>query len=135
MATSEEKQGLPAKLLTEAEVEQVDPKDGIVMTKNGQSFTANVIIGADGVRSVTRRNIPGAENMKPYDSGKSAVRFMIPAVSVGDDSATAKHVKESGQLFIWYSFDRRLVMCPTNNNEELNFVCIHPSDETDASGD
>jgi len=133
VATSEEERGLPAKLLTEQTVEQVDAKNGIVMMKDGQSFTADVIIGADGVRSVARRYIPGAENMKPLDSGKSAFRFMISAASVKDDPATAKYMQGPGQLFLWYSYNRRLVMYPTNDNKELNFVCIYPSGKIDTS--
>jgi hypothetical protein len=36
-------------------------------------------------------------------------------------------------LIIWYGSDRRIVMYPCNNNELLNFVCIHPDTESHAT--
>lgn len=34
---------------------------------------------------------------------------------------------------MWYAQDRRLVMYPCNDNELLNFVCIHPQEESQGS--
>lgn len=36
-------------------------------------------------------------------------------------------------LCMWFSDDRRVVMYPCNNNDTLNFVLIHPADQSHAS--
>jgi hypothetical protein len=34
-------------------------------------------------------------------------------------------------LIIWYGQDRRVIMYPCDANKQLNFVCIHPREESD----
>jgi 2-polyprenyl-6-methoxyphenol hydroxylase-like FAD-dependent oxidoreductase len=135
LATSEDGPGKPAKLMTSNQVLSIDCERAIVKTKDGTEHQGDVIVGADGVHSVTRNSIPGWNNRKPYDSGKSAFRFMMPRKPVAEDPVTSKYCEKEGALVIVFAEDRRIVMYPTNNNEELNFVCIHPSAETNASGD
>ena len=36
---------------------------------------------------------------------------------------------------MWYSDDKRVVMYPCNDNELLNFVCIHPETESQGSSE
>lgn len=104
-------------------------------TKDGGHFQGDIVIGADGVHSITRKKMPGAEKIGPFGSGKSAFRFLINRSAAAEDPVTAKFVQRAGELAIWYGSDRRIVMYPTSNNQELNFVCIHPQEESGASGD
>ena len=133
-ATGSDGPGHAAEILTGTRADAIDFEKGTVTTKDGTVFHGDAIIGADGVHSTTRGQIPGCDK-KAFDSGKSAFRFMISSKSVNDDHVTSKYVQGPGELYVWFSNDRRVVMYPTNNNEQLNFVCIHPSNETDASGD
>lgn len=135
LATAEEGEGTPARLVLSTKVEKMDATNATVVTKTGETFKADLIVGADGVHSIARRCIPGGENTEAFDSGKSAFRFIIPAKRVREHPLANKYVQGPGELSVFYSNDRRVVMYPTNENEELNFVCIHPSKETDASGD
>ena len=135
VATEEDGPGRPAKLLTSTRVVSIDATKGVVKTADGTEHQGDVIVGADGVHSVARLCIPGWNGRKPYDSGKSAFRFMFPRALAAEDPVTAKFCEKPGLLVITYAEDRRLVFYPTNNNEELNFVCIHPSNESSASGD
>lgn len=43
-----------------------------------------------------------------------------------------KLLANDNELVIWYGADRRVVVYPCDNNELLNFVCIHP--EGDSQG-
>ncbi len=43
---------------------------------------------------------------------------------------TAPLVDPSDTLTTWFGDDRRVVMYPCNDNEWLNFVCIHPDTES-----
>ena len=72
---------------------------------------------------------------KFISSGKAAFRFLIPrqdALSVIDSAAI---LEEVDQLSLWYGDDRRVVMYPCNDNELLNFVCIHPEPESQGSAE
>lgn len=40
-----------------------------------------------------------------------------------------KLLENNDELCIWYGNDRRVVVYPCENNELLNFVCIHPEGE------
>ena len=134
-ATAADLPGRPAELLTSIRVASVNCSDCIVTTTEGTEHKGDVIIGADGVHSISRLSIPGWNDRAPFDSGKSAFRFMIPRSAAAEDPSTRKYSEQPGGLFMSFAEDRRVVMYPTNNNEELNFVCIHPSTETKASGD
>ena len=63
---------------------------------------------------------------------------MVPRQVALDDPLTAQYAKRNGQLIIWYGQDRRVIMYPCDANRQLNFVCIHPREESDvdqASGE
>lgn len=69
--------------------------------------------------------------VKPHSSGKSAFRFLVPRQAALDDPETERFAKINGQLIIWYGSDRRVVMYPCEENQQFNFVCIHPREESD----
>lgn len=104
-------------------------------TIDGIECRGDVIVGADGVHSIARLCIPGWGDKVPFDSGKSAFRFMIPRSLASEDPLTSKYCERPGSLVMIFAERSRVVVYPTNNNEELNFVCIHPSEETNASSD
>jgi len=133
-ATSTTGKGTPVELLTACQVVAVDEAQGQVTLASGEVVQGDVVVGADGVHSVTRRTLVG-ENVKPFGCGKSAFRFLIPRQSAKEDPEASRFANEEGQLIIWYSDDRRIVMYPTSNNELLNFVCIHPEIESNAGAD
>jgi hypothetical protein len=49
------------------------------------------------------------------------------------DPITAQLVATPNELVMWFGSDRRIVMYPCNDNELLNFVCIHPEAESQGS--
>ncbi|KAH8905161.1 FAD/NAD(P)-binding domain-containing protein [Coniochaeta sp. PMI_546] len=130
LATSEDGAGIPAKLHTASKVVQINPEEGTLTLENGETSTADIIVGADGVYSLTRKYI---KDTKPFSSGKAAFRFLIPRSVAEADPVTQPLVADKGALLMWYSDDRRIVMYPCNDNEMLNFVCIHPDTESHAT--
>lgn len=124
--------GEPITLQTSSKIEDVDVKTATVFLQGGQSVSGDLILGADGVHSVTRKKI---KNTKPYGSGKSAFRFLISKKLTLEDPALSKLFQTPGELVIWYHTDRRIVVYPTTNNEQLNFVCIHPEGESEVGGE
>lgn len=130
LATSKKGVGIPAQLHTSSKVMNVDTAQGLVTLTNGETVAGDVIIGADGIYSVTRKYIKDA---KLFSSGKAAFRFLIPRNVAESDPITAPLVEHHNTLRLWFGDDRRIVMYPCNNNELLNFVCIHPDTESHAT--
>ena len=89
--------------------------------------------GLTNDQSKTRTKIPGGD-IPNKTSGKNAFRFLIPRQAALDDPLTAQYAKRDGQLIIWYGQDRRVIMYPCDANRQLNFVCIHPREESDVDG-
>jgi hypothetical protein len=54
----------------------------------------------------------------------------MPRSLAETDPATAPIASQKDSLTIWFAEDRRVVMYPCDNNERLNFVCIHPDIES-----
>lgn len=132
-ATTVEGKGGPVELHTKSRVKAVDETAGTLTLEHGETIQGDLIVGADGVHSITRTRI--APDTKPFPCGKSAFRFLISRTAIKTDPITSHLVQEEGELKIWYEADRRIVMYPTSNNTLLNFVCIHPAAESNASAD
>lgn len=130
MATCKEGKGTPAVLRTRCRVVDVDATNGIVTLEDGEKIQSDIVVGADGVHSRTRAKISGAENMKPFGSGKSAFRFLIPREKAFNDPETRKFADKEGHLVMIFAKDRRVVVYPTSDNTLLNFVNIHPTAES-----
>ncbi|KAF2856659.1 FAD/NAD(P)-binding domain-containing protein [Plenodomus tracheiphilus IPT5] len=130
LATCEEGVGKPAVLRTRARVVDVDVESGDVVLDGGEVVKGDVVVGADGVHSRTRTKIPGAEGIKTFGSGKSAYRFLIPRQKAFEEPETRKFAEGEGHLIMVFAKDRRVVVYPTSDNTLLNFVCIHPTAES-----
>ena len=83
---------------------------------------------------MTRKAIAGDDH-KPFGSGKSAFRFLIPHETILGNPLTKNFAERDGYMQIWYGDDRRLVMYPCNDNTIMNFVGIHPSELTASKGE
>ncbi|KAL2812178.1 hypothetical protein BJX63DRAFT_397188 [Aspergillus granulosus] len=112
----------------------VDAESATITLEDGTRLQGDVVLGADGVHSVTRHAIPGGQ-VKAKCGGKSAFRFLVSKKAALVDPMTAKLAQHPGELHIWYGADRRIIMYPTSNNTVLNFVVIHPEAESAADND
>ncbi|KAF7870512.1 hypothetical protein EAF04_004256 [Stromatinia cepivora] len=117
----------PITLLTSHKVSTLDPTTSTVHLSNGTPRTGDLIIGADGVHSLTRSFVQTpSSSIKPFPSGKSAYRFLLTRAAVLSNPKTAKYMQKEGELIMWFGTDRRVIVYPTSSNSLLNFVCIHP---------
>ncbi|KAI8286063.1 hypothetical protein K4K60_000757 [Colletotrichum sp. SAR11_57] len=132
VATVEDGVSTPAKVHVASKIVGADPEKGTLQLEDGTTIQADVIIGADGIYSKTRKYVTGT-NPKLFRSGKAAFRFLIPRAVVEEDPVTAPLIDKHNQLGIWFGTDRRIVIYPCNDNQLLNFVCIHPDTESHAT--
>ncbi|KAI9874186.1 MAG: hypothetical protein M1830_010092 [Pleopsidium flavum] len=129
-STSPEGDGPPVKLHTKARVADVDVDSSTLLFEDGSKVSGDCIIGADGVKSITRTKV---HDTKPFPSGKSAYRFLVERSKALCNPLTADLVSREGDFSIWYGRDRRIWMYTTQFNELLNFVCMHPDSLSEVS--
>ena len=129
MAIGEAGKGRAAKLHVSSHVKAVDPDTATVSFDDGTEVQGDLVVGADGVHSMARASIPGGD-LKAFDSGKSAFRFLIPSDELNTDPLTKTFVEKDDFLSMWIGLDRRLIMYPCVNKTVMNFVGIHPSRES-----
>jgi 2-polyprenyl-6-methoxyphenol hydroxylase-like FAD-dependent oxidoreductase len=133
MATGADGVGKPTALHLSSKVSEVDTETATIKLESGEEVKADLVLGADGIYSKTRTFVSGHPS-KLFTSGKAAFRFLIPRKTAVVDPQVAK-ICEENKLAIWYGDDRRVVMYPCDNNELLNFVCIHPEGESQGGTD
>lgn len=130
IATGSAGKGRPANLQVSSRVKNVNPQSGIITFEDGSQVRGDLVIGADGVHSATRKSIPGGD-LTAFDSGKSAFRFLLPTEYLCSDPRTKAYVEKDDFLSMWIGDDRRLVMYPCVNKTVMSFVGIHPTSESE----
>jgi 2-polyprenyl-6-methoxyphenol hydroxylase-like FAD-dependent oxidoreductase len=124
--------GIP--LRKASRVSWVDAESATITLEDGTRLQGDVVLGADGVHSVTRHAIPSGQ-VNAKCGGKCAFRFLVSKEAALVDPMTAKLAQHPGELNIWYGADRRIIMYPTSKNTVLNFVVIHPEAESAVDSD
>jgi salicylate hydroxylase len=94
--------------------------DGVQLSfANGASAEADIVIGADGIRSVVRREI-GLES-RPSSEGIMAYRGLIPAGRL----AWASDLKDPA---LWLGSGRSFLLYPVASGRLINMVAFVPTD-------
>lgn len=91
------------------------------MTKDGETFKGDVLIAADGIKSVIRKAVVG-DNFASGPSGHSAYRGLLKAEKINANRELAKLEMLDNRLVMVNGGDRRLIFYPTRRGTLLNFV-------------
>ncbi|MFF4259861.1 FAD-dependent oxidoreductase [Streptomyces sp. NPDC001663] len=109
------------------ELDRSDPRRPVAVTEDGRRFEADMLIGADGIRSRVR-DLMGLPDTLEF-SGEMAFRALIPGELIAADPAT-RFLMDRFQSTIWYGPDRHLVHYMIRGGEFLNVVgCVPCTDE------
>lgn len=126
--------GPPVLIHTSSRIVKVDPCRAEIRFEHGNAVSGDIVIGADGVRSVCRQAVAGLQfDSFPY--GKSAFRFMVPRDKVVEDPETKELGEVLGSLDMFFSPQNKVIIYPCVNDTLLNIVCIHPSHLSEASAE
>ncbi|MGQ4615655.1 FAD-dependent monooxygenase [Nocardia sp. R7R-8] len=109
------------------ELDRTDPTRPLVVTASGIRHEADVVIGADGVRSTVRQLAGFSDNL--VFSGDMAYRALIPGERIAKDPAT-RFLFDRFQSTIWYGPERHLVHYLIRGGEYLNVVALVPCSDT-----
>ena len=105
------------------EVDRDDPTRPVAVTAAGQRHAADVVVGADGIRSNVRDAVGFSDTLE--FSGEMAYRALIPGDKIAADPST-RWLTDRFQSTIWYGPDRHLVHYMIRGGEYLNVVAIVP---------
>lgn len=114
--------GVPVEITYNTEVASYDAEKGGIILTDGTTYTADLVVAADGVHSASPRHILGHDFDATY-TGTTIVRFMLPTSSIRSDPQTAHLVENQGQFTFYISPERRryLLQYPVRDNTEQNF--------------
>ncbi|KAI5201041.1 FAD/NAD(P)-binding domain-containing protein [Aureobasidium subglaciale] len=136
-SVSTSRPGVPVKLHLACKVTDIDLYNASVTLVDGQRFEGNLLLGADGLHSFTRKQLVG--EIQPFAVGKSAMRWLVPKETLLADPRTDRVSIETPGAFVeWSAPDRRLVAYPCSDDKIMNMCAFAPSSEfqdPDASGE
>jgi len=95
-----------------------------VTLESGQTFTCDVLIGADGVKSFTRTFVVGKPDA-PHPTGDCAYRAVIPTSKLLEDSSLSSLVEHS-EMTGWMGPGRHIMGYCIRAKKEYNMVLVHP---------
>lgn len=116
-----------------SKVTRVDAESATVHFVDGSSQQGDLLVGADGVGSVTRRQVHPSMHAKP--GRHSAFRFLVKETDALADPRSKDFFSVKNTEDMWYAEKRKVVMYRCENNDLLNFVCIHPAELSSATAD
>ncbi len=113
-------------------VKRVDVENTAVELEDGTLVSADLVVGADGVKSVARPEVIDASIHIPKAStGHNAFRFMIPKEDVIKDDVTSALFKQDTTMVTWSGNRKMILVYPVDFGKQLNVVCTHPEELSD----
>ncbi|KAL9607647.1 MAG: hypothetical protein Q9167_007461, partial [Letrouitia subvulpina] len=122
----------PALLRLGIAVEDVDTTDGSLFLSDGTKCHADLIVGADGTHSATRRSVLKSKD-QPAMTGMSAFRFLVPTDRIENEASLCGlyEWKSSGTTIFVDTSDKtvelKVFKLTSSRGEVQNVVGIHPT--------
>ncbi|KAH0413324.1 FAD/NAD(P)-binding domain-containing protein, partial [Aureobasidium melanogenum] len=127
-ATSTTRAGVPVQLHLACKVTDIDLYNASVTLEDGRTFNGDLLLGADGLHSFTRKRMVG--EIQPYAVGKSCMRWLVSKETLLADPRTDRASIETPGAFVeWSAPDRRLVAYPCGDDKIMNMCAFAPSSE------
>ncbi|CAG5156601.1 uncharacterized protein ALTATR162_LOCUS4398 [Alternaria atra] len=124
-ALQEEGTGTPVKLLVNYPCESIDVETGVIRFSNGTKAQHDLIVGADGIGSVTRKIIGITTEKRPAESSCLHANVMtkdVRKLGLVDYSLNSALEYWGGQEGKW----DKIVLSPCNGGELLSYYCFFP---------
>lgn len=92
---------------------------------NGNVVRGDVVIGADGIKSVIRQRLLDEKATNSISTGDAAYRMIIPR-SVMESDPELKELILEPEATRWLGPYRHVIAYPVRNHELYNVVMLHP---------
>ncbi|CAK7219751.1 hypothetical protein SBRCBS47491_003956 [Sporothrix bragantina] len=128
--------GSPVIIRTAAGVVACDAERGIVTLANGEQVQGDLVVGADGIKSVVRSAVLGDEDAAkhvPIPTGLSAYRVLMPLslLEAVPDLPLSVSTWEPAITSMVVGGDRRVIMGPGRGGELYGMVALVPDPPVD----
>lgn len=134
-ATSDAYPGRPVVINVSARVIGCNCDSGIVYLEDGRSAKADLLVGADGIKSMLRKSVLGKE-VKALRTGHSAYRIMVPTAELEKEQEFTNVInpRESKTTMV-IGYDRRLIMGPAREGTVYSVVALVPDESMNESAE
>ncbi|KAL4817477.1 hypothetical protein BDW67DRAFT_174679 [Aspergillus spinulosporus] len=112
-------------LRVNSHVATVDFESTSVVLVNGTVVRADVIVAADGIKSIIRDQLLGEGASQAIPTGDAAYRIMLTKAEMESDPEL-KRLVEVPEATRWLGPERHLIAYPVRNHELFNIVLVHP---------
>ncbi|KAJ5889153.1 hypothetical protein N7504_009963 [Penicillium tannophilum] len=112
-------------------IENYDPVAGSITLADGTTCTGDLVIAADGIKSVARKIVLGGEDMAFRKPGFAAYRATVDVERMRNDPELS-WILERPALNIWIGDARHVMTYTIGAGKAFNMVLSHP-DTTDPS--
>lgn len=104
----------------------VDQSIPSVTLKNGHIMRADLIVGADGIRSRTRKAVLGLKDVEPISSSNCSYRATVPVEIMSADPKIA-HLMTDINANCWIGPGHHCMAYPIRQGAMYNLVLSHPA--------
>ncbi|EIW83381.1 FAD/NAD(P)-binding domain-containing protein [Coniophora puteana RWD-64-598 SS2] len=111
---------------TDCRVTSMDPAVPSLTLASGEVITCDVVVGADGVKSLVREYVVGGPD-KPVATGDAAYRAIIPTELLLQDP-DLRPLVEDPEMVGWMGPERHIMAYNIRAKKEYNVVLAHPDD-------
>ncbi|OAA76120.1 salicylate hydroxylase [Akanthomyces lecanii RCEF 1005] len=106
-----------------------DANSASVQTADGLVVSADLIIAADGIKSLARSTILGGIPNPPLNTGFAAYRATVDT-RLMRDHADLRGLFESPNISLWIGENRHVMTYCISGGKKLNMVLSHPENES-----
>lgn len=117
-------------IVFDKKVGSVDALKQVIHLQDGSAEKADLIIGADGIHSITRKSIPALTDIQPVRAVNYCYRTLIPREDMLRYRATSDIINDQNQLS-WAGHNKHIIGYPVAQGELYNLVLVVP-ETTDA---
>ncbi|KAJ7166349.1 hypothetical protein C8R43DRAFT_985591 [Mycena crocata] len=135
LATGDKRPGKPARIIEEVKITTVDVASGTITTESGETYSGDLIIGADGINSAVRAavlstkggSIDVGDGAAAVPSGLAAYLCTVPNAVLRDDPVLAFQTGEKSGMAAFHGGDpRKRVLVFPADAENFQIVAYHP---------
>jgi len=131
-AVQESGEGNPCKLEVWHKAVEIDPEEGLITFENGNKATADVIIAADGIRSLTRLQLGITPKFVPSTS--CCYRCIISADRLRE--LGLEEYLNNNAIEFWGGYGiNKIVLSACSDNNVVSCYCFYPAELNDIRED